>query len=90
MSLQSHELVPLDEDYFMMKSLRSEMNFAKKSDLRLTNLNIPLDNTDEENIGPFQRALTEHLILVYLGQKWFWTGLNLFGQNQIILDWTQK
>ena len=60
MSLQSHELVPLDEDYFMMKSLRSEMNFAKKSDLRLTNLNIPLDNTDEENIGSFQRALTEH------------------------------
>lgn len=60
MSLQSHELVPLDEDYFMMKSLRSEMNFAKKSDLRLTNLNIPLENTDEENIGSFQRALTEH------------------------------
>ena len=64
MSLQSHELVPLDEDYFMMKSLRSEMNFEKNPDLRLTNLNIPLDNTDEENIGPFQRALTEHLILV--------------------------
>ena len=60
MSLQSHEVVPLDEDYLMMKSLRSEMNFAKKSDLRLTNLNIPLENTDEENIGSFQRALTEH------------------------------
>ena len=59
MSLQSHEVVPLDEDYLMMKSLRSEMNFAKKSDLRLTNLNIPLDNTDEENIGSFQHALTE-------------------------------
>ena len=61
MSLQSHELVPLDEDYFMMK--RSEMNFKKNSNLRLTNMNIPLDNTDEENIGPFQRALTERLIL---------------------------
>ena len=63
MSLQNHELVPLDEDYFMMKSLRSERNFAKTPDLRLTNLNIPLDNTEEENIGPFQRALTKHLIL---------------------------
>ena len=65
MSLQSHELVPLDEDYLMMKSLRSELNFAKTPDLRLTNLNIPLDNTEEENIGPFQRALTKRLILKY-------------------------
>ena len=63
MSLQSHKLVPLDEDYFMMKSLRSEMNFEKNSDLRLTNMNIPLGNTDEENIGPFQRVLRGHLYI---------------------------
>ena len=58
-TLQNHELVPLDQDYFMMKSLRSEMNFEKNADLQLTN--IPLENTDEENIGLFQCALTECL-----------------------------
>ena len=56
-TLQNHELVPLDQDYFMMKA--SEMNFGKNEDLQLTN--IPLENTDEENIGLFHCALTECL-----------------------------
>ena len=67
-TLQNHELVPLDQDYFMMKSLRSEMNFEKNADLQLTN--TPLENTDEENIGLFQCALTECLGF-FVGPNWF-------------------
>ena len=53
-NLQSHDLVPLDQDFFMMKSNGADVHFDKNLDLSL--IDVPIDDTMDDNIGLFQCA----------------------------------